>query len=173
MVYAIIESGGKQYKVVEGEYIEVDLLPESKGNKIVFEKVLLLVNNSDSLVGSPYIPEVSINATISEHFKGPKIVIFNYRPKERYRVKTGHRQQFSRLLIDSIQFPGKSKEVKTSEALSAPVKKTRSKPTSSVKKTDKKPSKDKPVATKSVKPKASPTAPAKKATKKSGVSKTK
>jgi large subunit ribosomal protein L21 len=173
MVYAIIESGGKQYKVVEGEYIEVDLLPENKGNKIVFDKVLLLVNNSDSLVGSPYLSEVSINATISEHFKGPKIVIFNYRPKERYRVKTGHRQQYSRLLIDSIHFPGKSKEEKASEVSSVPFKKARSKPTSSVKKAAQKSSKDKAVVTKSVKPKASPVAPAKKATKKSGASKTK
>jgi large subunit ribosomal protein L21 len=173
MVYAIIESGGKQYKVVEGEYIEVDLLPESIGNKIAFDRVLLLVNDSNSIVGSPYLPDVSINATISEHFKGPKIVIFNYRPKERYRVKTGHRQHFTRLLIDSIQFPGKPKEVKASEAVSAPVKKVRSKPTSSVKKAVQKSSKAKVVATKSVKPKASPVASAKKTTKKSGVSKTK
>ena len=72
MVYAVIESGGKQYKAIEGEYIEVDLLPEDQGKKKVFDKVLLLVNGTDTQVGSPYLPEVSIDAKISEHFKGSK-----------------------------------------------------------------------------------------------------
>jgi large subunit ribosomal protein L21 len=166
MVYAIIESGGKQYKVIEGEYIEVDQLPESVGNKKVFDKVLLVVNGSDSLVGSPYLSEASINATISEHFKGPKIVIFNYRPKERYRVKTGHRQQYTRVLIDSIKFPGKSEEAKASEAKSTPVKKVRSKPTTSVKKSVQKTPITKTVPAKTVKPKKAAAVPVKKTTKK-------
>ena len=69
MVYAVIESGGKQYKAVEGEYIEVDLLPEDMGKKKVFDKVLLLVNGEDTQVGSPYLPEVSIETKVSEHLK--------------------------------------------------------------------------------------------------------
>jgi large subunit ribosomal protein L21 len=173
MLYAIIESGGKQYKAFEGEYIEVDLLPEDLGNKKVFEKVLLLVNGSDTLVGSPYLPEVSINATVSEHFKAPKIIIFNYRAKERYRVKTGHRQKYTRLLVESIQFPGKAKETKVSEDAVIPVKKVRSKPAASAKKATEKPAKSTiSSAVKPVKTKAATVKPAKKTSKKTESSKT-
>ena len=124
MVYAVIESGGKQYKAVEGEFLEVDLLPEELGKKKVFDKVLLLVNGEDTQVGSPYLPDVSIETKVSEHFKGPKIIIFNYRAKERYRVKTGHRQKYTRLLIESIKFPGKPKESKASEDVVSPSQKS-------------------------------------------------
>ena len=162
MLYAIIENGGKQYKAIEGEYIEVDLLSEDLSKKKVFEKVLLLVNGTDTQVGSPYLPEVSIDAKVSEHFKGPKIVIFNYRPKERYRVKTGHRQQFTRLLVESIQFPGKAKETKDIADVVIPAKKVRSKPAASAKKVTKKPAKTKAASVK----------PAKKTGKKAESSKT-
>jgi large subunit ribosomal protein L21 len=165
MLYAIIESGGKQYKAFEGEYIEVDLLPEDLGNKKVFGKVLLLVNGSDTLVG--------INATVSEHFKAPKIIIFNYRAKERYRVKTGHRQKYTRLLVESIQFPGKAKETKVSEDAVIPVKKVRSKPAASAKKATEKPAKSTiSSAVKPVKTKAATVKPAKKTSKKTESSKT-
>ncbi len=147
MVYAVFESGGKQYKAIEGEYIEVDLLPEDIGGTKVFDKVLLVVNDTDTQVGSPYLPEISIDAKVTEHFKGPKIIIFKYRPKERYRVKTGHRQQFTRLLVESIQFPGKLKEEKVSEGKVIPAKKARSKPAASTPKKTEKPAKKTKTAT--------------------------
>ena len=156
MVYAVIESGGKQFKAVEGEFLEVDLLPEELGKKKIFDKVLLLVNGEDTQVGSPYLPDVSIETKVSEHFKGPKIIIFNYRAKERYRVKTGHRQKYTRLLIESIKFPGKPKDTKVSEDVAVPAKKARIKPAVSTKK---------PVV-KSVKPKSDAVKPVKKAVKK-------
>ena len=134
MVYAVIESGGKQYKVVEGEFLEVDLLPEDLGKKKVFDKVLLLVNGEDTQVGSPYLPDVSIETKVSEHFKGPKIIIFNYRAKERYRVKTGHRQKYTRLMVESIKFPGKPKDSEASEDTTAPTKKARTKSAATAKK---------------------------------------
>ena len=164
MVYAIIESGGKQYKVVEGEYIEVDLLPEELGKKKVFDKVLLIANGSETLVGSPYLSDASIDTTVSEHFKGAKIIIFNYRPKERYRVKAGHRQQYTRLLVEAIQFPEKPKEAEVSEKVTSTVKKARSKPAVPAKKTEKKPAS---------KTKAASAKPAKKTVKKAVASKTK
>jgi len=151
MVYAVIESGGKQYKAVEGEFLEVDLLPEELGKKKVFDKVLLLVNGEVTQVGSPYLPEVSIETKVSEHFKGPKIIIFNYRAKERYRVKAGHRQKYTRLLIESIKFPGKPKDTKISEDVAAPVKKARSKPSTAAKKPVVKPVKTKAEVMKPVK----------------------
>ena len=163
MVYAVIESGGKQYKAVEGEFLEVDLLPEELGKKKVFDKVLLLVNGEDTQVGSPYLPDVSIETKVSEHFKGPKIIIFNYRAKERYRVKTGHRQKYTRLLIESIKFPGKPKDSKVSEDVAAPAKKARTKPAAATKKPVEKPVKTKSDAVK----------PVKKAVKKAASTKTK
>ena len=108
MLYAIVESGGKQYKAVEGSYIEVDLLPDEVGKKKTFDKVLLLVDDEKVEVGMPYLSNVSVDTTILEHFKGPKIVVFKYRAKERYRVKTGHRQKYTRVMVESIAFAGKT-----------------------------------------------------------------
>jgi len=102
MKYAIVESGGKQFKAVEGSSIEVDLLPVEEGTQLVLENVLMLVDEDKISVGTPYLKNVSIKATVTEHFKGPKLVIFKYRPKKRIRVKTGHRQKYTRLMIESI-----------------------------------------------------------------------
>ncbi len=151
MIYAVIESGGKQFKAIEGEFLEVDLLPEKLGAKKVFDKVLLLVDGENTQVGSPYLPDVSIETKVSEHFKGPKITIFNYRAKERYRVKTGHRQKYTRLMIESIKFPGKVKDLKASEEVAVPVKKVRTKPADSTKKPTGKSDKSKSDAGKPVK----------------------
>jgi large subunit ribosomal protein L21 len=102
MKYAIIESGGKQYKAVEGSTIEVDLLTSQAGEQIVLNSVLLLVDGEKVAVGTPVIKGVRVEATIVDHIKGPKLVIFKYRPKKRIRVKTGHRQLYTRLKVDSI-----------------------------------------------------------------------
>jgi large subunit ribosomal protein L21 len=110
MVYAIVECGGKQYKAIEGKIMEVDLLPDNVGQEKVVDKVLAVVNNNETLVGSPYLKDVEIKTVVKEHFKGEKITVFNYRAKERYRVKTGHRQKYSRLLVTAINFPGKQAE---------------------------------------------------------------
>ena len=115
MVYAIVENGGKQYKAVEGGILEVDFQPVEAGKKIVLDKVLLLVDENGAQVGTPLLKNVQVETTVAEHFKGPKIIIFNYRPKERYRVKTGHRQQYMRLMVDSIVYPGKPKSEKKAE----------------------------------------------------------
>ena len=113
-MYAIIENGGKQYKAVEGGFIEIDLLPDEVGKKKTFDKVLLLSTDGKTEVGEPYLKGVSVDTTIISHFKAPKIIVFKYRAKQRYRVKTGHRQKYSRVLIDTIAFPGKSDAAKKS-----------------------------------------------------------
>ncbi|WP_322806857.1 50S ribosomal protein L21 [Thermanaerothrix sp.] len=100
--YAIVESGGKQYKVTEGATLEVDRLPGEVGEQVVLDQVLLVAEDGKVHVGTPTVPGAQITATIQEHFKGPKIIVFKYRPKKRYRVKTGHRQQYTRLLVNSI-----------------------------------------------------------------------
>jgi large subunit ribosomal protein L21 len=102
MKYAIVESGGKQYKAVEGETIEVDRLPVEIGENIKFEQVLLLVDGDSITVGTPLVKDTPVWTTIVAHFRGEKVTIFNYRPKKRIRVKIGHRQNYTRLLVEQI-----------------------------------------------------------------------
>jgi large subunit ribosomal protein L21 len=103
MKYAIVESGGKQYRAIEGATIEVDRLPVEAGEQVPLESVLLVVNDDQVSVGMPLVQGARVNATVVEQFKGPKIVVFKYRPKKHYRVKTGHRQLYTRLIINSIE----------------------------------------------------------------------
>jgi large subunit ribosomal protein L21 len=102
MKYAIVESGGKQYRAVEGEAIQVDRLPIPAGEDVKLEKVLLLVDGENITVGTPTVKDMNVFAKVAEHFKGPKVVIFKYSPKKRIRVKTGHRQNYTRLQVEQI-----------------------------------------------------------------------
>lgn len=102
MKYAIVESGGKQYKAVEGATIDVDLLEVETGKEVVLDAVLLLVEDEKVLIGTPTIKSAKITTSVLDHVKGPKVVTFKYSPKKRIRVKTGHRQQYTRLKVDSI-----------------------------------------------------------------------
>jgi large subunit ribosomal protein L21 len=121
MRYAIIESGGKQYKAVEGETIEVDRLPAKAGEKIGLERVLMLVDGEDVTVGTPTIGDLLVNTTVMDHFKGPKLTTFKYSPKKRIRVKGGHRQQYTRLMVDVIGKPGETRKAAKAETSEAPV----------------------------------------------------
>lgn len=103
MKYAIVENGGKQYRAVEGSTIEVDRMTLEPGEAVKLGSVLLLVDGDEVSVGAPVVSGAQVNATVLEHIKGPKIVVFKYRPKKRYRVKSGHRQQYTRLQINSIE----------------------------------------------------------------------
>ncbi len=102
MKYAIVESGGKQYKAVEGGTIEVDLLPVEPGTEVSLDRVLMLADGDQFSVGTPTVKDAVVKAKVVEHFKGPKLIIFKYSPKKRIRVKTGHRQNYTRLQIDKI-----------------------------------------------------------------------
>lgn len=102
MKYAIVESGGKQYKAVEGATIEVDRLPVEAGAIVKLEQVLLLADGENVVVGTPLVKDMTVWARALEHVKGPKLVVFKYRPKKRIRVRTGHRQTYTRLLIEQI-----------------------------------------------------------------------
>ena len=113
MRFAIVESGGKQYRAVEGRTIEVDRLPVDAGKKFDFERVLLMADGDDILVGTPTISDILVKVTVVDHIKGPKIDRFKYRPKKRIRVRGGHRQQFTRLLVDFIGRPDEERQVET------------------------------------------------------------
>jgi len=115
MRFAIVISGGKQYRAVEGRTIEVDRLPAEAGKKFDFEQVLLMADGDDVLVGTPTVSDILVKATVVDHIKGPKIDRFKYRPKKRIRVRGGHRQQFTRLLVDFIGRPGEERKVEKAE----------------------------------------------------------
>ena len=103
MKFVIVEQGGKQYRAAEGKTIEVDRLPNEVGETITLGDVLLSVNDDDVRIGTPLVEGAKVQAKVLDHFKGRKILVFKYRPKQRYRVKTGHRQQYTRLLVESIE----------------------------------------------------------------------
>lgn len=103
MKYAIFESGGKQYKAVEGATIDVDLLDAEPGAEITLDNVLLTVNDNGVSVGTPLVSGAAVKATVVGAIKGPKLIIFKYRPKKHYRVKTGHRQPYTRIKIEAIE----------------------------------------------------------------------
>jgi large subunit ribosomal protein L21 len=102
MKYVIVESGGKQFRAVEGGTIEVDRLPVESGARVKLEQVLLLADGETITVGKPLIKDLPVWTTVMEHFKGPKVNIFNYSPKKRIRVKIGHRQNYTRLFVEQI-----------------------------------------------------------------------
>jgi large subunit ribosomal protein L21 len=102
MKYAIVEDGGKQYKAVEGGLLDVDRFPAEAGEQIDLERVLLIANDGEISVGNPLVAGAKVQATVVSQVKGPKLIVFKYKPKKRYRVKTGHRQQYTRIQVDSI-----------------------------------------------------------------------
>ena len=102
MKYAIVESGGKQYRAVEGATLEVDRLPVEAGANVKLEQTLLLADGESITVGTPLVKDSPVWTKVIEHFKGEKVTIFNYSPKKRIRVKTGHRQNYTRLLVEQI-----------------------------------------------------------------------
>lgn len=102
MKYAIVENGGKQFKTVEGTTIDVDLLEVEIGAELVLDAVLLIVEDEKVLIGNPTIKGAKVTTSVADHVKGPKVITFKYQPKKRIRVKTGHRQQYTRLKVESI-----------------------------------------------------------------------
>ena len=121
MRFAIVESGGKQYRAVEGRTIEVDRLPVETGKKFDIERVLLMADGEDVLVGTPTVSGIEVKVTVVDHVKGPKIDRFKYRPKKRIRVRGGHRQQYTLLMVDFIGKPGEERKVEKPEPKKAEV----------------------------------------------------
>ncbi len=120
MRFAIVESGGKQYRAVEGSTIDVDRLAHEVGKKFDFERVMLMVDGDAIMVGTPTVGGIIVSATVASHTKGPKVVSFRYRPKKHIRVKGGHRHQYTRLMIDFIGKPGEERKVEKPVAKKEP-----------------------------------------------------
>jgi len=104
-IYAIIETGGKQYKVTPGQTIDVERLDVDEGDTVELDRVLFIADGDKVTVGTPTIDGAKIIATSQGDGKGKKVIVFKYKPKVRYRKKTGHRQLYTRLAIDEIISP--------------------------------------------------------------------
>ena len=100
--YAIIETGGKQYRVKIGDHISVERLPSEAGGEIVIDRVLLLGGDGSTRIGAPVVEGATVTATVDDHFRGEKIVVFKYKAKKRYRRRIGHRQSLTHLTITGI-----------------------------------------------------------------------
>ena len=117
-MYAIVETGGKQYQVEEGRYVDVELLGEEKDAKIVFDKVVMIVNGKKSKVGQPYVEKATVEGTVLKTDRAKKIIVYKQRPKKGYRKKQGHRQGFTRVMISKIRTSAQ-KKAETAETAEA------------------------------------------------------
>lgn len=102
-MYAIIETGGKQYRVKEGDTLKVEKLEAAEGEVIELSKVLAVGQGDEVKVGSPLIEGAKAVARVVEHGRGEKIIVFKYKPKKNYRRKQGHRQPYTKLVIEKIE----------------------------------------------------------------------
>lgn len=102
-MYAVIETGGKQYKVQEGDTLKVELLPVEVGSTVEIDKVLLVNKEGNVQIGSPYVNGAKVVLKVLEHGKDKKIIIFKYKPKKNYRRKQGHRQPFTKVVVEKIE----------------------------------------------------------------------
>ncbi len=100
-MYAIIATGGKQYKVAEGDIIKVEKRGASEGESVTFDQVLA-VNNGDMVVGTPVVSGAKVTATVLGEVKGKKVIVYKYKRKSGYHKKNGHRQNYTEVKIDSI-----------------------------------------------------------------------
>lgn len=107
-MYAVIETGGKQYRVELGTEIEIDRLEAAPGETIELGRVLLLADGDEAQVGRPIVDGATVSASVVRQDRGDKIVVFKYRPKARRRVKRGHRQELTLVRVSDIVFNGRS-----------------------------------------------------------------
>lgn len=101
-MYAIIETGGKQYKVSEGEILFIEKIEAEDGNKVVFDKVLAVSTDAGLEVGKPYVEKAKVTAVVEKNGKGKKILVFKYNPKKGYKKMQGHRQPYTKIKIEKI-----------------------------------------------------------------------
>ena len=102
-MYAVIETGGKQYKVQEGRTVAVERLEADTGTAVTLDRVLLVADDTARTVGTPIVPGAKVTATVMAHSKDRKVVVFKYKSKVHYRRKKGHRQQYTTIRIDKIE----------------------------------------------------------------------
>ncbi|MBP8743414.1 MAG: 50S ribosomal protein L21 [Acidaminococcaceae bacterium] len=102
-MYAIIQTGGKQYRVSEGDVVSIEKLTAAEGEEVVFDQVLTVVSDSDIKIGKPVVEGAKVTAKVVEHGKGKKILVFKYKAKSNYRKRQGHRQPYTKVEISKIE----------------------------------------------------------------------
>src|SRR5260370_31076348 len=107
-MFAVIKSGGRQYKVSVGQTLEVNRLPVEDGQQVQFEEVLLISDANNTMIGTPLVDDAMVMATATRQGRGKKVIVFKYKSKKRYRHRRGHRQELTILSIDDIVAGGKS-----------------------------------------------------------------
>ncbi|VXD22033.1 50S ribosomal protein L21 [Planktothrix paucivesiculata] len=119
MTYAIIETGGKQIKVEPGRFYDIELLPVDENESVIIDKVLLVNHDGEVEIGQPLVNGATVEGTVLRHLRGRKIIVYKMRPKKKTRKKQGHRQEITRLMIESISLNGSvvaKREEKPAEA---------------------------------------------------------
>ena len=101
-MHAIIETGGKQYKVAEGDTLFIEKLPQEAGDAVTFEKVLAVIDGDKITVGTPMVEGAKVDGSVVKNGKGKKVIVFKYKPKKGYRRKQGHRQPYTKVTIGKI-----------------------------------------------------------------------
>ncbi|MEB3100369.1 50S ribosomal protein L21 [Ferviditalea candida] len=102
-MYAIIETGGKQYKVREGDVLYIEKLSEEEGQSVTFDRVLAVSKPDGFVAGTPLVAGATVSAKVEKHGRGQKLIVFKYKAKKNYRRKQGHRQPYTKVVIDKIQ----------------------------------------------------------------------
>lgn len=102
-MFAIIETGGKQYKVQEGDVIYIEKLEGSEGGSVVFDRVLAVSGSNGLVAGTPTVSGAKVTGTVEKHGKGQKIIVYKYKAKKNYRRKQGHRQPYTKVTIGKIE----------------------------------------------------------------------
>jgi large subunit ribosomal protein L21 len=138
---AVVESCGRQYQLEAGRYIDIDLVNKEPGQEFVFDRVLMLINGSESLIGQPHVEGARVTGKVLRHYPSRKIIVYKMRPKKRTRRKQGHRQDLTRILVDRIEVkdkvvakavnespaPAKSSAAKTTDKSTAKASKSKAK----------------------------------------------
>lgn len=106
MAYAIIETGGKQLRVEPGRFYDIELLHVEAESQVTIDKVFLVSNNGELSIGQPLVQGATVEGTVLRHFRGRKVLVYKMKPKKKTRKKRGHRQEITRLMIDSISLNG-------------------------------------------------------------------
>lgn len=101
-MYAVVETGGKQYKVAPGDALRVEKVDGSKGDAVVFDRVLMIGDDAGSTLGTPVVTGATVKASVIHQGRAKKVIVMKYKKRKRYRVKTGHRQPFTLVRIESI-----------------------------------------------------------------------
>jgi large subunit ribosomal protein L21 len=104
-MYAIVETGGKQFRVSEGDVIRTDLIETEVGSSVTFDRIILAANGEDITIGTPVVSGASVTGTVLRQAKDKKILVFKYKPKKRVRKLNGHRQPYAEVRIDKIALP--------------------------------------------------------------------